>query len=155
MSVRRLDLSRQGERLQIYLDGLTESTGQTARRECSRCGASSRHNSRYGTTNAHSSSLTSLPILRMGQLVLQGLFAMFLNATGRTLHSCRAKSWRRFGRLANSIAHEINNPLESVTNLLYLSCRSTGPCDDSRLPRERRTRIMVCIGDCESNVAFL
>src|SRR6202011_1423778 len=24
------------------------------------------------------------------------------------------------GRLANSIAHEINNPLEAITNLLYL-----------------------------------
>jgi signal transduction histidine kinase len=30
-------------------------------------------------------------------------------------------------RLARPIAHEINNPLESVTNLLYLSCRSTDP----------------------------
>jgi PAS domain S-box-containing protein len=29
------------------------------------------------------------------------------------------------GRLASSIAHEINNPLESVTNLLYLSRNST------------------------------
>src|SRR5258708_2813794 len=31
MSVRRLDLSRQGERLQIYLDGLTESAGHADR----------------------------------------------------------------------------------------------------------------------------
>jgi hypothetical protein len=31
MSVRRLDLSRQGERLRIYLDGLTESAGHADR----------------------------------------------------------------------------------------------------------------------------
>ena len=28
------------------------------------------------------------------------------------------------GRLASSIAHEINNPLESVTNLIYLAQNS-------------------------------
>ena len=31
------------------------------------------------------------------------------------------------GRLAASIAHEINNPLESLTNLLYLAARSGDP----------------------------
>jgi signal transduction histidine kinase len=31
------------------------------------------------------------------------------------------------GRLASSIAHEINNPLEAVTNLLYLAQRSASP----------------------------
>jgi len=30
------------------------------------------------------------------------------------------------GRLAATIAHEINNPLEAVTNLLYLSVRTPG-----------------------------
>jgi PAS domain S-box-containing protein len=35
------------------------------------------------------------------------------------------------GRLAASIAHEINNPLESVTNLLYLARKSADPKDIS------------------------
>ena len=35
------------------------------------------------------------------------------------------------GRLASSIAHEINNPLESVTNLLYLA-KTSGDPDDTR-----------------------
>jgi signal transduction histidine kinase len=42
------------------------------------------------------------------------------------------------GRLAASMAHEINNPLESVTNSLYLALQDPGPraaagsaCDDS------------------------
>jgi PAS domain S-box-containing protein len=35
------------------------------------------------------------------------------------------------GRLASSIAHEINNPLESVMNLIYLAERSTDP-DETR-----------------------
>ena len=33
------------------------------------------------------------------------------------------------GRLASSIAHEINNPLESLTNLLYLMRESTNPAE--------------------------
>ena len=35
------------------------------------------------------------------------------------------------GRLASSIAHEINNPLESVMNLIYLA-RNAGPADSAR-----------------------
>jgi PAS domain S-box-containing protein len=33
------------------------------------------------------------------------------------------------GRLAASIAHEINNPLEAITNLLYLALKSDNPAD--------------------------
>lgn len=33
------------------------------------------------------------------------------------------------GRLASSLAHEINNPLEAVTNLLYLGRKSEKPSE--------------------------
>jgi PAS domain S-box-containing protein len=36
------------------------------------------------------------------------------------------------GRLAASIAHEINNPLSSVTNSLYLALQDPGLCDETR-----------------------
>jgi len=36
------------------------------------------------------------------------------------------------GRLANSIAHEVNNPLEAVTNLLYLATTAAGLPSDAR-----------------------
>ena len=41
----------------------------------------------------------------------------------------RSEKLAAMGRLASTIAHEINNPLEAVTNLLYLARR-----DDSLLP---------------------
>ena len=44
------------------------------------------------------------------------------------------------GRLASSIAHEINNPLEAVTNLLYLARTSASLPESSPLPRHRRHR---------------
>jgi PAS domain S-box-containing protein len=43
----------------------------------------------------------------------------------------RAEKLAAVGRLASSIAHEINNPLESITNLLYLA-RSADDLDQSR-----------------------
>ncbi|WP_263379253.1 ATP-binding protein [Granulicella paludicola] len=43
------------------------------------------------------------------------------------------------GRLASSIAHEINNPLEAVTNLLYLARHTSEPsCLDSYLQQAER-----------------
>lgn len=48
------------------------------------------------------------------------------------------------GRLASSIAHEINNPLESVTNLLYLLERSLTKPEESgyvRLAQEELARV--------------
>jgi PAS domain S-box-containing protein len=45
------------------------------------------------------------------------------------------------GRLAASISHEINNPLESVTNLLYLIAQ------DADLPRQARTYLSIAEGE--------
>ena len=46
------------------------------------------------------------------------------NATAAVLQTEKLAA---VGRLASSIAHEINNPLESVTNLLYLARASSDP----------------------------
>ena len=46
----------------------------------------------------------------------------------------RAEKLAVAGRLAASVAHEINNPLEAVGNLLYLITH----CRDRRKPRECR-----------------
>lgn len=45
----------------------------------------------------------------------------------------RSEKLAAAGRLAGTIAHEINNPLEAITNLIYLSL-----CDDSLSPTTRR-----------------
>ena len=51
------------------------------------------------------------------------------------------------GRLASSIAHEINNPLESVTNLLYLARRTSEPAalDEYLETAERELRRVAAI----------
>jgi PAS domain S-box-containing protein len=45
------------------------------------------------------------------------------------------------GRLASSIAHEINNPLEAVTNLLYLIERTNLPVDAAQYLRQAQAEL--------------
>jgi PAS domain S-box-containing protein len=45
------------------------------------------------------------------------------------------------GRLAATVAHEINNPLEAVTNLLYIACQDPG------LPESARTCLTAADGE--------
>jgi signal transduction histidine kinase len=52
-----------------------------------------------------------------------GMAAFFRDITGRLKTEAQLRQTEKLaatGRMAASIAHEINNPLESVTNLLYL-----------------------------------
>jgi len=52
--------------------------------------------------------------------------AAVLDATKRTEAALReSEKLASVGRLAASIAHEINNPLEAVTNLIYLALQTT------------------------------
>jgi len=44
----------------------------------------------------------------------------------------RSEKLAAMGRLASTVAHEINNPLEAVTNLLYLARTSLSHSDDSQ-----------------------
>jgi signal transduction histidine kinase len=44
----------------------------------------------------------------------------------------RAEKLAAMGRLASTVAHEINNPLESVTNLLYLARACTSMDEETR-----------------------
>jgi PAS domain S-box-containing protein len=44
----------------------------------------------------------------------------------------RSEKLAAMGRLASTVAHEINNPLESVTNLLYLSRNDPSLSNDTR-----------------------
>ncbi len=76
-----------------------------------------------------------IPFL-MGAMVISGpmgkpdevaAFLADLTALKHTEEALRqTEKLAAVGRLASSIAHEINNPLESVTNLLYLAEHSVG-----------------------------
>ena len=55
---------------------------------------------------------------------VSGIIVLGVDVTGRKKAAdalLQAEKLAAVGRLASSIAHEINNPLESVTNLLYLA----------------------------------
>ena len=52
----------------------------------------------------------------------------------------RSEKLATAGRLAASIAHEINNPLAAVTNALYLAMQEQGLSEQARLFKTRRSR---------------
>ncbi len=61
----------------------------------------------------------------------------------------RTEKLAAVGRLSSSIAHEINNPLESVTNLLYLAHEST-PDEETRGYLETAERELRRVADITS-----
>ena len=65
----------------------------------------------------------------------KGIAFFFRDVTGRRQRDAalqRTEKLAAVGRLASSISHEINNPLESVTNLLYLIQTSISADDETR-----------------------
>ena len=65
-----------------------------------------------------------------------GIAIFFLDVSERKKQEAalaRTEKLAAVGRLASSISHEINNPLESVVNLLYLIENSDPTGDDIRM----------------------
>ncbi|WP_213804015.1 ATP-binding protein [Granulicella sp. dw_53] len=75
-----------------------------------------------------------------------GIGIFFHDATERRRRDAAIQKTEKLaavGRLASSISHEINNPLESVVNLLYLIESSPGVDGETKMYAELATREMA------------
>ena len=73
---------------------------------------------------------SAAPILNKG--VISGVVLVFRDVTKARLSQAallRTEKLASVGRLASTIAHEVNNPLEAVSNLLYLIRASHDPAE--------------------------
>jgi PAS domain S-box-containing protein len=69
-------------------------------------------------------SSTGVPTFAAGSYEITGMVGTAQDITARKVHEQTLRESEKLaatGRLAATIAHEINNPLEAITNLIYLS----------------------------------
>ncbi len=67
---------------------------------------------------------SGLPTYTEGSSEITGMIGVIQDVTDRNTHEVTLRQSEKLaatGRLAATIAHEINNPLEAVTNLIYLA----------------------------------
>jgi PAS domain S-box-containing protein len=72
---------------------------------------------------------TGVPNLSVGTSEIIGMVGTVQDITARKVHEETIRESEKLaatGRLAATIAHEINNPLEAITNLIYLSRTDPG-----------------------------